>query len=142
MLYSIPPAGKRWNDVVKDFLLEIDFIQSIVDPCLFVKQSENSLMLISLTVDNFLDLTTNSELQKDIISQLEKKFDYVDNGEATWFLGMKIIQTKNEIRVDQSVSIKLILKEFPEVNPQNVPAVPGKPLMLRNNDEPKVKINY
>ena len=99
-------------------------------------------MLISLTVDNFLDLATNSELQTDIISQFEKKFDYVDNGEATWFFGMKITQTKKEIQVDQSASIKLILKEFPEVNPQNVPAVPGKPLTPRDNDEPKVKINY
>ena len=62
-----------------------------------MKQSENSLMLISLTVDDFLDLATNSELQKDIISQLEKKFNYVNNGEATWFLGMKITQTEKEI---------------------------------------------
>ena len=36
-LYGIPPAGKCWNDVVKDFLLEIGFVQSIVDSCLFVK---------------------------------------------------------------------------------------------------------
>ena len=142
LLYGIPPAGKHWNDVVKDFLFEIDFIQSIVDLCLFVKQSENGLMLISLTVDDFLDLATNSELRKDIISQLKKKFNYMDNREATWFLGMKITQTKNEIQVDQSASIKSILKKFLEVNPQNVPAVPGKPLMLRDNDEPKVKINY
>jgi hypothetical protein len=124
-LYGIPPAGQCWYDDCSKFLRELGFKQSRADPCLFRKQTDNGHMVISLTVDDFLEFSTSTELQKNTVEALFKKFEYIDNGPATWFLGMGVTQNYDKIQLCQKDFINTIVDEHPGVRTHNTPGVQG-----------------
>jgi hypothetical protein len=58
-------------------------------------------MVISLTVDNILDICTSDAMRNQVVDQLIARFKYIDDGECKWFLGMKISQDYDEITISQ-----------------------------------------
>jgi hypothetical protein len=82
-------------------------------------------MIMSLTVDDILDICTNELMRKTVIDQIIEKFKYIDDGECEWFLGMKITQDYDEITISQEDFIKTITYEYPSAYNTNVPGKPG-----------------
>ena len=140
-LYGLKQAGKLWNSLLHSFLLEIGFKQNIADPCLYYKRSEKnreksekkskstnvstSMLVVAITVDDFLYFGTEQKMIDDFITSLEDRFDYIDEGLAEWFLGMKVEQDYDSIRLSQEDYINSITKQWPKVYKTNLPAKPG-----------------
>jgi hypothetical protein len=141
-LYGIPPAGKLWNDMVRDFLMEIGFEQTVADPCLFVMTKGDEKMFISLTVDDFLEFSTCETMRGDVVAKLVEKFDYKDGGDATWFLGMAITQEYREIAVDQGDYVRTILESHKDLRPQSTPAIPGNVLKPKEEGDKECPFGY
>jgi hypothetical protein len=139
-LYGIPPAGQCWYDDCSEFLKSIGFTQSRADPCIFTKSDEEGKMVISLTVDDFLEFATSSKLQENIRGMLLNKFQYINNGPATWFLGIGVTQTCETISLSQVDFIEGIVKQHQKVKEQDCPAEQGS--YLEPNTGPKEDFPY
>jgi Reverse transcriptase (RNA-dependent DNA polymerase) len=144
VLYGIPPAGKLWNDVLIEYLLEIGFSQSEIDPCVFSMWSEKheDLMMFSVTTDDFLDFSTCDKMRAKVIGQLKGKFDYLDKGPATWFLGMSVFQTDDFIEFGQEDYIKSIVEGFPDVKGCDEPMGDRVRLEKSQEGEERATIDY
>jgi hypothetical protein len=112
-IYGLKQAAKNWYQELASFLLSQGFTRSRNDYCLFVKadQSGNQTYVLSWVDDLIVcgrDEQTVQQLKKDF----EKKFKMDDRGELSWFLGMRIAQTSEEVTVDQEMYIHTVLKKF------------------------------
>ena len=131
-LYGLPQAGQLWHRVIHEFLIKIGFTQNKADLCVYWKREnkteQGELMIISLTVDDILDVCNNDRMRSEVIRKLQEEFDYIDEGECEWFLGMQIRQDFEKITIDQEEFVKLITDEYPKAHKTNVPGKPGKVL--------------
>jgi len=121
-LYGLKQAGKLWNSLLHTYLLEIGFKQNIADPCLYYKRSDpndkkSGLLVLAITVDDFLYFGTEQTMVDEFIASLEGRFDYIDEGLAEWFLGMCIEQDCETIKLSQKDYINTITREWPNVYP-------------------------
>ncbi|XP_016576459.1 uncharacterized protein LOC107874096 [Capsicum annuum] len=67
---------------------------------------------MSLYVDDLLVTENNIALIEEFKEEMMKVFEMTDLGEMTYFLGMEIKQTQNEVFVCQKKYMKEILKRF------------------------------
>ena len=57
-LYGLKQAGKEWCDELNRTLSGMGFIRSRVDPCVFFKKIERTLVIIAVHVDDcFINMT-------------------------------------------------------------------------------------
>jgi hypothetical protein len=128
-VYGLPMAGQLWYSEMNVFLISLGFKQNLADPCIYWKREGHDLMIMSLTVDDILDICTSEPMRKAVIDELIRKFKYIDDGTCEWFLGMKITQDYEEITISQDDFVKTIVEEYPMAYATNAPGKPGKPLM-------------
>jgi len=121
-LYGMKTSGRLWNETVTSFLLSVNFNQSDVDPCLFIRREGDDFMIIVLAVDDFLVCATNNKLKNDVMLALKEKFDYQDLGLCSCYLGVKFTQSYDKIRMVQDDYAKTIIEMFPKVNKRETPA--------------------
>ena len=81
-------SPKGWNGAFHVYLLEIGFVQSTADPCLYILNAGKVILLVY--VDDILFAGTNEDQVSTTIKQLQERFDTVDLGEARFLLGMAI----------------------------------------------------
>jgi hypothetical protein len=134
-VYGLPMAGQLWHSEIHKFLLSIGFKQNRADSCIYWKRKGPDVMIISLTVDDILDICTNKLMRKTVIDQIIEKFKYINDGECEWFLGMKITQDYEEITISQEDFIKMITDKYPSAYNTNVPGKPG--VTLVEDDSPR-----
>lgn len=90
-LYSLRLSAKGWNGTFHVYLLEIGFVQSTADPCLYILNAGEVILLVY--VDDILFTGTENNQVSTIIEQLQESFDTVDLGDARFILGMALIAT-------------------------------------------------
>lgn len=111
-LYGLPQAGRLWNQKCSQFLVKnLGFIRSKADPCLYMLRRDGAKMAISLTVDDFLEFSTCPVLHNHVVNALAQEFDYINDGPASWFLGMAVKQTYKSITLNQHDFINSIIGE-------------------------------
>ncbi|KAF0703216.1 hypothetical protein AaE_015489 [Aphanomyces astaci] len=89
-LYGLKQAALAWFEHCRKILLSISFHPSAYDPCLYLRESEGSLEMLSTYVDDFLVMTKTTAAAEKILDQLERKRKLKRQGKAAYFLGMKI----------------------------------------------------
>jgi Reverse transcriptase (RNA-dependent DNA polymerase) len=85
-------------------------------------------MIMSLTVDDILDCCTNDKMRNEVINKLVRRFEYIDERPCESFLGMRVAQDCDEIRLSQDDFILSVVEEFPQAYPTNTPGAPSKVL--------------
>ena len=109
-LYGLTLCGKYWNVELQEYLNEIGFVQSKVDPCLMVRRDKdgNYIKLINY-VDDMLYYGSSEEHEKIFVKELKDRFNVTDLGAAKWYLGVQLTRTGKDYIVDQSRYIKHFL---------------------------------
>ena len=96
-LYGLKQAPRAWYSKMDGHLLSLGFEKSLSVSTLYVKKLDSDLVIISLYVDDLL-VTDGNETQVTVFKQnMIKMFEMTDLGEISYFLGMEIKQTQNEI---------------------------------------------
>ena len=115
-LYGLKQAPRIWFAHFKASLLAFGFVQSTVDPCLFIYKSEDVVIYGLLWVDDLVLLDNNSAARDRLIHFLrnERNYTLTDKGEATWLLGvaLKRDRARRTITLSQALYIQNILKRF------------------------------
>ena len=60
-LYGLKQSGRNWNECVHNTFVDLGFVRSDADPCLYVKQVEQCKIMAIIWVDDIL-LASNSSL--------------------------------------------------------------------------------
>ena len=110
-LYGLKQAGRIWYEVVRGYLVESMFNQTTADPCVFIRSSKDSKLIIGLYVDDFIivgKLPDISVFKKEISA----KFSIKDLGEAKHLVGLQVIQSELGIYLTQSTYLRQTLDLF------------------------------
>jgi hypothetical protein len=128
-IYGLKQAGRNWNKTLDNWLQEHQLVQSKVDPCLYLKQSDsqNEFLAMAIYVDDLFSIDNNHEFRKDLATKMSKKFKLTDIGKANWILGTKVVCQDLQIHINQEKYVSDVLERFrmQECKVVNTPVVAG-----------------
>ena len=99
-LYGMKQSGRNWYNALVDKMLELGFIQSRADNCVF-RHPELDL-IIGVYVDDFIVLYKTVKDRDYFFINFSKSYKLEDRGPLKWLLGMEVQQYE-----DFSISIKM-----------------------------------
>ncbi|KAG8479813.1 hypothetical protein CXB51_029308 [Gossypium anomalum] len=137
-LYGLKQAPKAWYDRVCQYLSKLGFEKSVSEPTLFIKKSENeTLLIVSLYVDDLLVTRSKGELIDEFKVQMQKVFEMLDLRVMTYFLSMEVNQSDQCIFISQHAFALKILSRFCMTNCKIVstPVIQGEKLTSCGNQE-------
>jgi hypothetical protein len=93
-------------------MLELNFLQSEVDPCVFLRVSEDGQKsIVSIFVDDLI-ISAKEEEAKKVKEMLMNEFKMRDLGYLSWILGIKVERKETKIELSQKAYINTILEKF------------------------------
>ena len=102
-LYGLKQSGRNWNNTLHDFLIQNEFKQSSVDPCVYFRQRDNFFQaIIVVWVDDLIIGAKNDELKNEIKDMLKSRFRMKDLGDLTYFLGIEFSRASNGLSIKMS----------------------------------------
>ncbi|EOX93753.1 Uncharacterized protein TCM_002671 [Theobroma cacao] len=91
-MYGLKQAPRAWYEWMDNHLKSQGFVKSITKSTLYVKKSNESVVLIvALYVDDLLVTRPENDCLEDFKSQMKTDFEMIDLGQMVYFLGMEFI---------------------------------------------------
>ena len=78
-----------WYKFLRDFLIDRDFKNDKVCPCIFIKQIDTKLVSVLVYVDD-LNIIGTTNVISEIVFQLKGEFEMKDLSETTFCLGLQV----------------------------------------------------
>ena len=144
-LYGTKQASRLWQDTLRKALLEIGFIQSTADPCIYRwRRADGQTIILGVYVDDIILAYSNESIHKEFQDKFCKRFTARYEGDLRWFLGMAIDQAKDySIKLDHSLAISKAAERFIPHNTitrECPPADLFNKLSKAANDEERAKV--
>jgi hypothetical protein len=111
-LYGLKQAPRAWYGRIDVYLISSGFQKILSEATLYVKKINNDVLIISLYVDDLLVIGSNTQQVEKFKKKMMQVFEMTDLGLMSFFLGMEIKQSKEEIFFCQKKYAKKILKKF------------------------------
>jgi hypothetical protein len=129
-LYGLKQSGRVWNKRFDKFITEKQhFVRLKADPCVYVKTSDSSFLLLGLHVDDIIMSHNDLSLSQDVIKALSSEFEITDLGLPVRLLGMRISRSSptGSISIDQTAYVEETLKRFDmsHCKPETIPHQPN-----------------
>ena len=100
-LYGLRQAPRAWYERLSSFLLKNGFQRGTIDTTLFIKNSNDSFILVQIYVDDIIFGSANESLCSEYGKLMTSEFDMSMMGELNFFLGLQIKQTEKSIFIHQ-----------------------------------------
>jgi hypothetical protein len=121
-LYGLVQSAMEWNNDMHDQLTKMGFVNTPVDPCLYILRGDTPFdVVICLYVDDLLITGDNNNKINEVMAQLQRRYKIKANY-AKEFLGCKIIRDGEQgdtIYFSQSHYIEKIVNQFKETLPNS-----------------------
>ena len=126
-LYGLKQSGRNWNCLLHGYLTQERFIQSLADPCVYVKSTEFGLVIAIVWVDDIIIAGSNTDVLKKAKESLMMRFKMKDLGVLSWFLSIQFKCGKDCIEMNQRKFVEKILERFnmSDCKPKAVPCELG-----------------
>ena len=111
-LYGLKQSGRNWNTMLHQYLLDEQFEQSIVDPCVYTRNKDESTVTIIVWVDDIIVAANNTQSLVEMKNSLSQMFTMKDLGPLSWYLGIQFKCGDDCIEMDQSKYVENILNRF------------------------------
>jgi len=111
-LYGLKQAHRVWFERLSKFLLEKGFSRGNVDNTLFSKRKGKDIFLVQVYVDDIIFGLTNYTMCQEFSKLMQGEFEMSLMGELTFFLGLQIKQTRDDIFLSQTKYALELLKKF------------------------------
>ena len=115
-LYGLKQIPRCWNNVFKEFMLSLGFVQSVSDPCVFIRVLKDKLTIVTVHVDDLIFLTDTEEEMIDLKTSLANHFKMKDMGVLHYRPGVSVtikdvyrksIQNSTSVRLCESTNYKI-----------------------------------
>ena len=83
-----------------------------IDKTIFIKKSNSTIILVQIYVNDIIFGATNDSLCKEFVAAMLGEFEMSVMGEFSFFLGLQVKQSKDDIFLSQPKYCKEILKKF------------------------------
>lgn len=135
-LYGLKQASRCWNNKFKHFITIFGFIACKSDPCVFVSNKDNQLIILAIHVDDGLIAGVNMKCVDSVTQHLGQHFE-IKTMAVKCFLGLEIEKCKNGIFVHQTAYARRVLTKFRMENyvPVCVPSDPNQNLNSFDDSE-------
>ena len=92
----------------------MDFVESVVDQCIYLKVNRSKFIFLVLYEDDILLARSDLGLLHDTKFFLSQNFDMKDMGEASYVIGIEIHRDRSlrTSRLSQKAYIEKVLKRF------------------------------
>ena len=125
-LYGLKQSPRCWNSEFKLFVESLGFQQSSADPCVFIKITDDGLLIVAGYVDDLIMIATVIAELLDLKMEFSTRFEMKDMGELHYCLGIGVIQDKDAgvIKLHQKQYIQRLLEKYrmSDANPVSTPA--------------------
>jgi hypothetical protein len=113
-LYGGCSSGALYSKEITNFLLAQGFKPTSVDETLPRLDRNDSVILLSLYVNDCMCATHDKVLYKEFITALQSKYQLSDHGNLDWHLCMKFTRDKKKgiITIDQKAYIESFARRF------------------------------
>lgn len=113
-LYGLKQSPRNWNQVIDAWLTEYGLTASSADPCIYIKRSDGSLLIIMLWVDDLIICGNNAAEIDHFKETISKRFDMKDLGDLSNILGLKVIRDRPAriLEINQEEYIDEVLQRF------------------------------
>lgn len=143
-IYGLKQSSRVWYKKVEEVLTNLGYKTSNFEPCVFIKNYNDSLTIIALYVDDFFIFSNDHIESENLKKELSNNFQLKDLGQAKQILGMNICidKVKNVITLDQTEYIDTLLLKFNMVDCKTVETPMEKNLNLNRNKETSFSVPY
>ena len=143
-IYGLRQAGRNWNALFKSTLLNMGYIQSAADPCIFLKYNQDNTPISAIGV--FVDdcLVIGGIDQNTIVrDKLMEIFKMHDLGPLKFALGIKFDQEDGTVKLSQQLYVDKMLEKFSmqDCKPTNTPLPIKSATNIEPDNKPLVDIN-
>ncbi len=138
-IYGLKQSSRQWYFRFHEAITSVGMDMIEEDHCVYVKRSENGILILSLYVDDILIAGSNMEMINATKEWLSSIFEMKDMGEANYVLGVKILRNRSKrfLGLSQETYIKKILERFQMHNSKPVDTPIEKACTLSLDQCPK-----
>ena len=113
-LYGLAQSPVLWYDTIDGVLIVIVFSPKHSDPCVYVHGSGDTLIILTLCVDDILLTGKDPVLVDQKRRELKERFEMTDMGEVTRILGMEVKRDYDQgtLAVTQTDYVENLLERF------------------------------
>jgi hypothetical protein len=111
-LYGIKQAPIAWYYRLDKYLQKVGFRKGIADSNLYIKVTQDSILLIEVYVDDIIFGSNDDRLSQKFAKDMQNEFEISLLGELSFFLGLQICQSNQGIFISQTKYIREMLKRF------------------------------
>ena len=115
----------------------IRFEQAKADPCVFRKVVDGEVeMVVVVYVDGTLAHAKDQATMDRFMAEPGQKFKLKDMGDAGYYMGCHITRNRKarELKLDQHLYVKSMVKRFDFINVIKIPAASGVPTLSKADD--------
>ncbi|UYV71413.1 hypothetical protein LAZ67_8003051 [Cordylochernes scorpioides] len=134
-IYGLPQSGRSWYEKFSQVLHDCELKKLKSDPCLFKWKNEDKYFYVGIYVDEFITVSDSEDTSNRFINKLRHHLEIKDVTCKSMFLGIKIIQDKEGISLQQSHYVQQILQKYGMENCKEVPTPGSKEINLDNHIE-------
>ena len=114
-LYGLKQSPRKWNQKFDSFMIEIGFVRSNRDSCVYTKSlDDGSMIYLLIYVDDMLVSAKDMKVISDLKLKLSEKFEMKDLGAAKKILGMEIIRDRERgtLQLSQEDYLEKVLEVY------------------------------
>jgi transposase InsO family protein len=112
-LYGLKQAGRTWHAKIDSTFKARGFTPLQSDMCVYIKRTENLIIIIALYVDDIVLVSSNLTELNTLKADLSASYDMEDLGEVKYLLGIEISRNRQArtITITQSAYIKGVIQK-------------------------------
>ncbi|UYV70259.1 hypothetical protein LAZ67_7002299, partial [Cordylochernes scorpioides] len=134
-IFGLPQSGRSWYEKFSQVLHDCGLKKLKSDPCLFKWKNEDKYFYVGIYVDDFITVSDSEDTSNRFINKFRHHLEIKDVTCKGMFLGIKIIQDKEGISLQQSHYVQQILQKYGMENCKEVPTPGSKEINLDNHIE-------
>ena len=124
-LYGLAQGPQNWWKTIDPKLIEIGFVPLKSDSCVYIYNHNNTVVIITLYVDDLLVIGSNVRVIETIKKKLKDNIQMSDLGDVSLVLGMQVTRDreKGTLTISQEDYTKSILIRFgmEKCKPSSIP---------------------
>jgi hypothetical protein len=111
-LYGLKQTLRAWYSRLDKYLQQAGFRKLSANNNLYIKVSQDSILLIEVYVDDIIFGSNDDKLSQKFAKDMKNEFEMSLLGDLSFFLGLQIRQIKQGIFISQTKYIIEMLKRF------------------------------
>ena len=124
-LYGLAQSPQSWWKTIDPKLIEIGFVPLKYDSCVYIYNHNNTVVIITLYIDDLLVIGSNVRVIKTTKKKLKDNFQMSDLGDVSLVLGMQVTRhrKKGTLTISQEDYTKSILARLgmEDCKPSSIP---------------------